>query len=103
MAKAKTQIVNTPSLFDVFDYYNEQGDLQNEPRYSDQNGDRRILRDERESAGVAEARSLSNRTGAADLQSTIERGRGEQTASGVGGRSITSLHILFSVFSAING
>lgn len=84
MAKAKTQIVNTPSLFDVFDYYNEQGDLQNEPRYSDQNGDRRILRDERESAGVAEARSLSNRTGAADLQSTIERGRGEQTASGVG-------------------
>lgn len=34
MAKAKTQIVNTPSLFDVFDYYNEQGDLQNEPRYT---------------------------------------------------------------------
>lgn len=84
MAKAKTQMADTPSLFDVFDYYNEQGDLQNEPRYSNQNGDRRILRDERESAGVAEARSLSNRTGAADLQSTIERGRGEQTASRVG-------------------
>lgn len=84
MAKAKTQMADTPSLFDVFDYYNEQGDLQNEPRYSNQNGDRRILRDERESAGVAEARSLSNRTRAADLQSTIERGRGEQIASGVG-------------------
>lgn len=86
MAKAKTQKDNTPSLFDVFDYYNEQGDLQNAPRYSDQNGDRRILRDERQSAGATEARSLSNRTGAADLQATAERGRGEQTASGVGER-----------------
>lgn len=84
MAKAKTQMANTPSLFDVFDYYNEQGDLQNEPRYSNQNGDRRILRDERESAGVAES-ITSNGTGAGDkLQSTIERGRGEQIVSGVG-------------------
>ena len=30
MAKAKTQIENTPSLFDVFDYYDDKGELQND-------------------------------------------------------------------------
>lgn len=86
MAKAKTQMANIPSLFDVFDYYNEQGDLQNESRYSEQIGYREILRNEGESAGIAEARPLSDRTGGADLQSATERGGGEQTASGVGER-----------------
>ena len=84
MAKAKTQIVNTPSLFDVFDYYNEQGDLQNELRHSDPKGDRTILHNERKSAGATTARPLSHRTGAADLRSTTEQGRGEQIVSRVG-------------------
>lgn len=84
MAKAKTQQANTPSLFDVFDYYNEQGELQNEPRYSEQNRDRGILRNQKQTNGITETRPLSDRSGSANLQSTAKQGGGGQTKQGMG-------------------
>ena len=73
MAKAKTQIENTPSLFDVFDYYDDKGELQNDVlnpdnRYRDQGTDRELFQGQDTPSGIAENRqgeipSQPNRTG----------------------------------------
>ncbi len=66
MAKAKTQKAqNEPTLFSVFDYYDEKGELQNDVfnpsnRYRDQRTDRAVFQGQEQIGGtLGKQRELS--------------------------------------------
>ncbi len=82
MAKAKTQKAqNEPTLFSVFDYYDEKGELQNDVfnpsnRYRDQRTDRAVFQGQEQIGGTLEKqRELSSDTArAGSIPKESERG-----------------------------
>lgn len=82
MAKAKTQEVRQPTLFDVFDYYDEKGELQNDVlnpnnRYRDQRTDRELFQGQEQTSGAFSDRYdeiPSDRGTAGSIYKESERG-----------------------------